>query len=114
MKRFFSYLTLAITFAVAGVLPSAAQGYERDVARKTAVPQKGSYLLQVPFEFALQNKSEFEMLTLEASATSGKWFYVGNYKAGYTVAQEIRRGVQGCGQLGFHAGSSVHEGRQQL
>lgn len=49
MKRFFSYLTLAITFAVAGVLPSAAQGYERDVARKTAVPQKGSYLLQVPF-----------------------------------------------------------------
>ena len=81
MKRFFSYLTLAITFAVAGVLPSAAQGYERDVARKTAVPQKGSYLLQVPFEFALQNKSEFEMLTLEASATSGKWFYVGNYKA---------------------------------
>jgi len=81
MKRFFSYLTLAITFAMASVLSSAAQGYERGMAEKTAAPQKGSYLLQVPFEFALQNKSEFEMLTLEASANSGKWFYVGNYKA---------------------------------
>lgn len=82
MKKTIPINLLAILMAFVAFTPAEAQRYERALPQQQASPRKAtSYLLQVPFDFQLQSKSEFDMLTLEASANSSKWFYVGGYKA---------------------------------
>ena len=81
MKRFSSLVSLVVAFMLVAPMGAFAQRYERAVTKAAAPPQKASYLLQVPFDFSAQTKSEFDMLTLEASANSNKWFFVSSFKA---------------------------------
>ena len=81
MKRCISLMAMAAALLSLSPSPAAAQRYERATANIANSPQKASYLLQVPFEFGIQSKSEFDMLTLEASANSNKWYFVSSYKA---------------------------------
>lgn len=81
MKKFSSLILLIIAILLVSPLGALAQRNERAASRATTLPKKSSYLLQVPFEFSLQTKEEFNMLTLEASANSSKWFFVPSFKA---------------------------------
>ena len=81
MKKTIPTILLAAALSLTASVSADAQRYERALPQKSAPLKETSYLLQVPFDFTLQTKSEFDMLTLEASANSSKWFYVSSYKA---------------------------------
>lgn len=79
MKRFLSIMTLGLLLM--GTAPTTSHAQLQRASAKAAVPQRTSYLVQVPFDFSLTTREEFNMCTQEQIGPQKKWFFVSSFKA---------------------------------